>query len=249
MLVAADTRDVLVLCYHAVSEDWPADLSITPAAFERQVGGLLRRGWTPATFTDAVLRPPAAKTLAVTFDDAYRSVGERARPILDRLGAPATVFVPTDWPDCGEPMHWPGIEQWLGTPHEPELVPHTWDELRALDAHGWEVGAHTCSHPHLTGLDDEALARELTASRAVCMEALGHECTSVAYPYGDADARVVAAAGAAGYRAAAALPGSFATPAALEFPRVGVWHVDGRRGWRFRLKVGPARAIRRRRGG
>jgi len=29
--------DVLVLCYHAVSEDWDADLSVSPAQLESQV--------------------------------------------------------------------------------------------------------------------------------------------------------------------------------------------------------------------
>jgi hypothetical protein len=41
----------LVLCYHALSPTWEAELSITPDAFERQIELLLRRGWHPATFT------------------------------------------------------------------------------------------------------------------------------------------------------------------------------------------------------
>ena len=64
-------------------------------------------------------------------------------------------------------------------------------------------------------------------------------CTSVAYPYGDVDARVVAAAAAAGYRAGAALPKQWpATPYdPLEHPRVGIWHRDRRP--RFALKTSP----------
>ena len=61
-------------------------LSVTPAAFERQLELLLRRGYQGATFHDAVTRPRAGKTVAVTFDDAYLSVLELALPILDRLG-------------------------------------------------------------------------------------------------------------------------------------------------------------------
>jgi peptidoglycan/xylan/chitin deacetylase (PgdA/CDA1 family) len=235
--------DVLVLCYHAVSARWPAPLSITPAALERQVTGLLRRGWVPATFTDAVLAPPARRTLAITFDDAFASVGTLAGPLLTRLGAPATVFVPTDWPDRGVPMQWPGIDRWIGTEHERELQPLSWSQLRGLADGGWEIGAHTCSHPHLTTLDDDRLASELRRSRELCAERMQRACRSIAYPYGDVDARVVAATGAAGYETAAALSGPRHRPGALEWPRVGVWHADGERHPRFRLKT--AGAVRR----
>ena len=82
--------DVLVLCYHALSPTWPAALSIDPAAFERQLQGLARRGYRGATLRQAIEDPPAARTVAVTFDDAYVSVLELAQPILDRLGWPAS---------------------------------------------------------------------------------------------------------------------------------------------------------------
>ena len=35
-----------------------------------------------------------------------------------------------------------------------------WDEVRGLRDRGWEIGAHTCSHPHLTRCDEAALGRE-----------------------------------------------------------------------------------------
>ena len=74
--------DVLVLCYHAVSESWAAPLSVTPRGFERQLRLLSDRGYRGETFTEAVLAPEGAKTMAVTFDDAYRSVFEVGLPIL-----------------------------------------------------------------------------------------------------------------------------------------------------------------------
>ena len=42
--------DPLVLCYHAVSERWPAPLSVTPDAFERQLRRLSRGGFRGVTF-------------------------------------------------------------------------------------------------------------------------------------------------------------------------------------------------------
>ena len=168
------TSRVLVLCYHAVSDEWPAALSVTSAALRGQLERLLRKGWTPSTFTDAVARASGDRTLAVTFDDAFASVGSLAAPILADLGVPATVFVPTDWP--GARMRWPGIDHWAATPHAHELQAMTWDELRALAADGWEIASHTCSHPRLSGLDDDAIHRELTTSRAVCEREIGRPC-------------------------------------------------------------------------
>lgn len=230
--------DVIVLCYHALSPGWKADLSTTPERFERQISLLLARGYRCVTFTEAVGGAGDGRIVAVTFDDAYRSVLELARPILDRLDAPATVFVPTDSIGTSEPMHWPGIDRWLGGSHEPELTPMSWAELSSLEAAGWEIGSHTGSHPHLTQLDDNALRAELTRSKAACEEHLTRACTSLAYPYGDVDPRVVAATAGAGYRAAAGLPHRLHSPDALNWPRIGVYGLDG--DFRFRLKVSPA---------
>lgn len=236
-------RDVLVLCYHAVSPSWDAPLSVRPDRLERQLKSLLRRGYRGATFADAVCRPSASRTLAVTFDDAYRSVLDLAFPILDRLRLPGTVFVPTDFAGKEGPMSWPGIDGWVGGPHERELHPLGWQELRRLRDAGWEVGSHTVSHPKLTDLDDRALGAELRESRTACEHAMDAPCESIAYPYGDVDARVARASGEAGYTAGAALPARFDVTHPLQWPRVGIYHADAQ--WRFWLKASrPLRRLR-----
>jgi peptidoglycan/xylan/chitin deacetylase (PgdA/CDA1 family) len=238
-------NDVLVLCYHAVSERWEASIAVPPERLRAQVARLLRGGYRPTTFTQAVLDPPAGRTLAVTFDDAYRSVLELARPVLDELGVVASIYVPTDFAGQATPMAWPGIDEWLGGPHEHELLPLGWDELGVLADAGWEVGSHTRSHPHLTTLtDDDALAAELAESRAAVTRALGRPCRSIAYPYGDMDRRVVEMARRAGYEAGGAI-GSTRPPSRLDWPRVGVYQRDDAR--RFALKASPlVRRLRRR---
>src|SRR4051812_25012590 len=120
--------DILVLCYHAVSAEWPAALSVTPEHFEEQLGLLVRRGYAGATLEQAITEPPGPRTVAITFDDAYRSVLELALPMMRRHGLPGSIYVPTDWPERGAPMSWEGIDQWLGGPHEAELHCLTWDE-------------------------------------------------------------------------------------------------------------------------
>lgn len=228
-------NDLLVLCYHAVSERWPASLSVTPDAFAAQLRILVRRGYRGATFTEAVTGPADGRRVVITFDDAYRSVLSRAFPLLDGLGLPATVFAPTAFVGAEEPMAWRGVDVWLGTEHEDELVPLSWDELAYLAGKGWEVGSHTCTHPRLPELDDASLAAELREAKHGCERNLGVPCRSIAYPFGAVDDRVVAAAAEAGYVAGAALPRRFPHPTPLLWPRVGVFHRDSNA--RFRLKT------------
>jgi peptidoglycan/xylan/chitin deacetylase (PgdA/CDA1 family) len=227
-----------VLCYHALSDTWPATLSITPAAFDAQLSYLARRGYRGVTFSEAVRLGPDAPVVAVTFDDAFTSVLELGVPLLERHGWPATVFVPTRFPGSGGPLKWDGIDQWIGGPHEGEMGCLDWDQLRALAGKGWEVGSHTRSHPHLTQLGDAELTEELARSREETAHGLGAECTSIAYPYGDVDERVAAAAGDAGYSYGATLSASIPRPAPLLWPRTGLYHGDAT--WRWRLKLSPA---------
>ena len=234
----------LVLCYHAVSKDWEAPLSITPDALSEQLAHLVRHGYTGATFSDIARGRTSGKVVAVTFDDAYRSVHRLAWPILKSFGLPGTLFVPTRYAGREEPMAWPGIDAWIGGPHESELVPMSWDEIRELHSDGWEIGSHTVSHPKLTTLSDEQLEEELSASRTACEEAVGAPCESLAFPYGDHDDRVVSATGRAGYLAAATLPSRWSGEMPLRWPRVGIYNADDMR--MFRLKVStPMRRLRR----
>jgi peptidoglycan/xylan/chitin deacetylase (PgdA/CDA1 family) len=164
-------------------------------------------------------------------------VREVALPVLRRLGVPATVFAPTALVGRSEAMVWPGLEDWSRGPHAQELCGLGWPELAELATEGWEIGSHTRSHPRLTDIDDAALADELGGSRADCEAALGLPCEALAYPYGALDARVVTAAAAAGYRAAASPPGRPLGPRALTFPRIGLYERDER--GRLRTKLSP----------
>ncbi len=228
-------RDVIALCYHAVSPSWRCSLAVTPSQLQRQLSLLVGRGWVGATFSQAVLNPPARRTLAVTFDDAFASVIELAFPILSALGLPGTVFAPTSFMNERQPLSWPGIEHWHDSADADELASMDWNDLKALATAGWEIGSHTRTHPRLTLLDDERLTDELSSSRVECEERLGRECTSIAYPYGDADPRVWARARGAGYHTGAMLGRSLARLHPYREPRIGIYNIDA--GWRYRLKV------------
>jgi len=235
--LAANTHaGLLVLCYHALSHDWQADLSVTPARFAEQLTYLSDHGYRGVTFTEALTGKLDGPCVAITFDDGYVSNYELARPILADHGMPATVFVPTDYLGGG-PMSWPGIDRWIGTPSEDELRPMSWNQARTLHSEGWELGSHTLSHPRLTEVPDEQLDRELTESRAVLERELGAPCTSLAFPYGDHDQRVIDATARAGYEVAGTLPTRTDVSSVLAWPRIGIYNADGAR--TFRFKVSP----------
>jgi heparosan-N-sulfate-glucuronate 5-epimerase len=236
----AGAEDVLVLCYHAVSEDWNGVLAVTPDQLDAQLAYLGTQGFRGVTFSEAVGSREGGRRVAITFDDGYRSVARLAKPILDAHGLPATVFVPTDFVGTERPVSWAGIDDWLNGPHANELIPMSWQEATTLAESGWEIGSHTRSHAQLTKLDDVRLQAELEGSRAECERHLGSPCKSLAYPYGDVDTRVMEAAMATGYSAAAGVAAGPGRAAHYCWPRVGVYRADGHRS--FQLKA--SRAVR-----
>jgi colanic acid/amylovoran biosynthesis glycosyltransferase len=94
-----------VLMFHRIADPhrtlWlnPGLVSATPTVFGRIVE-LLAREYYIASMDealDAVVRnrPLPARSVLLTFDDAYRDFAANAWPILKRYGLPATLFVPT----------------------------------------------------------------------------------------------------------------------------------------------------------
>jgi peptidoglycan/xylan/chitin deacetylase (PgdA/CDA1 family) len=213
----------LVLCYHAVSEEWEHALAVRAADFEQQLRRMIGRGYRPATAAEVVRSD--GRLLHVTFDDAYRSV-EHALPALGRLGIPATVFVCTEYAESGSPLSIPELaEEAARLPTE--LATLDWPAVRELGSRGVEVGSHTVTHAHLPTVSDAELTRELQESKQRLETEVGSPCRFLAYPYGEHDARVREAARKAGYEAAFALPGREAPLDPFAFPRVGIWRKDG----------------------
>jgi peptidoglycan/xylan/chitin deacetylase (PgdA/CDA1 family) len=227
----------LVLAYHAVGA-WSSALAIREPALRAQLSLLGRRGYEGLTAAEAERRRQGgtlpARAVVVTFDDGFRSV-LRAKPILDEVGFPATVFAVTSFVESGEPLRWPGLEQ-----SEESLG---WSELELLREAGWEVGSHTATHPLLPDLDDAELERELADSRATIRERLG-SCETLAYPYGRADERAAAAAARAGYVAAFTLGHAHRPDEPLRRPRLGLRAAD--RGLRLRVRLSTGAALARR---
>ncbi len=227
----------LLLAYHAVGSSSPT-LAIPEPVLRAQLSLLRRRGYVGLTAAEAERRRQEgtlpARTVVVTFDDGFRSV-LRAKPILEEVGFPGTVFAVTSFVDSGEPLRWAGLEA-----SEESLG---WSELELLRDAGWEVGSHTSTHPLLPDLDDLELERELVDSRERIQQRLG-SCETLAYPYGRGDERTAAAAEQAGYRAAFTLGRVHRPDQPFRRPRLGLR--SGDRGLRLRLRLSSGAGLLRR---
>jgi peptidoglycan/xylan/chitin deacetylase (PgdA/CDA1 family) len=114
------------------------------------------------------------------------------------------------------------------------------NRVRRLQAMGFDIGAHTCSHPILTQLPDAEAEREIRVSRDVLEATLDAEVALFAYPNGrtemDFDRRHVAMARRAGYSAAFTTDAGVCDHAAdrWRLPRFTPWdHTE----MRFRLQL------------
>lgn len=176
----ADTvQSVSILTYHSISNE-PGPTSIAPEIFAAQMQAVRHVGVDVAPLSHveewhAGKRDFKRRTIAITFDDAFRDFAQNAFPVLRKMGFPATVFVPTSVVG--------GKENWGGANPEPRALMN-WDEIRRLAAAGVTFGSHTRTHCDLTTLPPEALEAELTASRKELEESLGRPAPHFAPPYG-----------------------------------------------------------------
>ncbi|MEM1365598.1 MAG: polysaccharide deacetylase family protein [Pseudomonadota bacterium] len=89
-----------VFMFHEItaSRDDRLGLGCTVADFEATLSRIKRSGRDFVTLTEAKARltnSDARPFVALTFDDGYRDNIELALPVMERFGAPATIFVPT----------------------------------------------------------------------------------------------------------------------------------------------------------
>jgi peptidoglycan/xylan/chitin deacetylase (PgdA/CDA1 family) len=190
----------VILGYHGIASASPRDdlfrLLIPPDQFVAQLELLLGSGFHFTTLTDLVDKldggdsPPGYAV--VTFDDGLRDNYTTALPILRHYEIPATVYVCVGFIGGSSP--------WIGRGPAAEMLSE--DEVRALAAAGWEIGAHTMTHPDLSQLDYDGCLSEIESSRDALARIAGAPIETFAYPFGRYGTAAVAAVRDAGFRAA-----------------------------------------------
>ncbi|MCS6829192.1 MAG: polysaccharide deacetylase family protein [bacterium] len=220
---------VPILMYHNVGEG-ERHLTVSPQALARQCRLLRAMGFHAITLRELgeqlQMERIARRVVVLTFDDALLGVYQYALPTLRNYGWSATVFA---------------VSQRLG--QETDWAPRyrhrvmSRQQLVDLHAQGWEVGAHTLTHPYLTRLPPEDAWREVAQSREELQQLVRAEVYSFCYPYGDFNGDTVQMVRASGYRVACTVHKGLACPQDDPFtlPRVPVACSDGATGLLYRL--------------
>jgi peptidoglycan/xylan/chitin deacetylase (PgdA/CDA1 family) len=171
----------VVLMYHHVDANTPAATSISPAVFREQIEFLEREDVHVMPLLDLLDALAAGESvpensIAISFDDGYRSVLTEALPLLEARGWPFTVFVNTEAIDAG-------YRGYLG-----------WDDLRLLGEKGATIGNHSVTHAHLVRRSaDETesdwrrrVSGEIVQANERLRAEVGEYLVPVfAYPYGE----------------------------------------------------------------
>lgn len=117
-LAAGRLGSVAILLYHRVAElrADPQQLAVTPANFDDHLAHL-REHCTPVALDDVPrllrARRLPRRPVALTFDDGYRDNLHAAKPLLERHGVPATVFVTTGYVGAAREFWWDELERLL----------------------------------------------------------------------------------------------------------------------------------------
>lgn len=245
---------VPILMYHSLSAACTPGFgrwTLSPDRLEAHLEYLSREGYRTITVAELAEHPhhralgSPGRLIVLTFDDGYADFRDVAVPMLLRYGMTATLFVPTGYVG--------GHSGWMRGEGEGTRPVLSWPELDEIARHGFEIGAHSHTHPELDTLPARVRAEEVRLPKLLLEERLGLQVRSFAYPFGHYGRRVRETVAAAGYTAACTMNSWAATPGdhPLELPRVSVFDDTDVESLAARMSAsrGPARraALRARR--
>jgi len=188
-------RSYVVLVYHRFAGELKPGqerIDIAPRRFARQLRALRLAGFRPVSpqqivaFHEGKRDAVPRRGVAITVDDAIEDCLE---PLRRHARWEPQLFVPTA--ELGRTAHW--------IDGEPVA---SWEQVAELAQAGVWIGSHTRHHRRLTSLGEEERAEELAGSLAELRERIPGALAILAYPNGDHDDAVCAAAQRAGYVAA-----------------------------------------------
>jgi peptidoglycan/xylan/chitin deacetylase (PgdA/CDA1 family) len=178
----------LILGYHRVADAGsdPRGMCVSPRHFEQHLE-VIRRVAFPVTLDELVRGLPGElppRALALTFDDGYADVLQRAQPLLELYQLPASVFVVTGC--VGSRFPWDEEQESQEAAQARAL---TAGELVCL-AHKpmIDIGAHTVNHPQLALLPSATQEKEVAGSKKALESLLEKPVRAFSYPHGSSSA-------------------------------------------------------------
>jgi len=185
----------VVLIYHRVGRRSELAVDLPLPLYQAQMEELTAAGRVVSlgTVLSLLARPeePPVHPVVVTFDDGTADFADLALPVLSAMGAPATLYVATDFIDSGRSF-----------PHAG--TPLSWGALRDVVSTGLvTIGSHTHTHALLDRLPPDQVAEELDRSIKLIEDHLGQTPEHFAYPKALLGSEVAQAAVRARFRSAA----------------------------------------------
>lgn len=220
---------VPILMYHAIAGEGPGPVSLGPGVFREQLGVLADAGARAVTVSEYVAahranRPLPARSVVLTFDDAYADFADEVFPRLERYGWTATVFVPVLPVEAGQPWD-------CGDGYPRRLM--SWGTIGELASRGIEFAAHSMSHSDLTRLSAERARDEIVTSGARLYDRTGRVAEGFAPPLG----RITPAIRREisrhyGWCAGTRMDRADARSDLFDLPRIEMWYFRNVRRWR-----------------
>lgn len=170
--------EIPILMYHEIRDQYDNMMCISQKEFSRQMSLLKRQNYK--TISLARLKKGVEnneetneKLVVITFDDGREGVYSNAYPILRDNGFIATLYVVPSWI---EGKRIPLEEQYSAF--------MSWENLKELSNHGYDIGSHTFSHQLLVNLENEVLKKELDLADKFIKDNLGLDVKHFSYPFG-----------------------------------------------------------------
>ncbi len=183
-------RDIFT--YHKVGSEFELGITtVTQSRFKGHLDFLSAAGKRFQNASDLVFNGANGDEVALTFDDGYESIYTRVFPELRDRGITGTVFPVVG--AIGRDNRWDirlSLKRF-------RLL--SWEHLSELSRSGFEIGSHTVSHGDLTRMNAPRLRSELRDSKHMLEDRLGTGVTSIAFPFGRHNSRVICEAVDAGY--------------------------------------------------
>jgi peptidoglycan/xylan/chitin deacetylase (PgdA/CDA1 family) len=167
-----------IITYHSIDSSG-SPVSLSKESFASHAAFLASGRVKVLPLAGIMNAPDDEDAVALTFDDGFRNFASQVLPVLRENAIPATVFVVSD--AVGASNAWGGREE----PGIPTLPLMDWDELQGVAEAGFEIGAHTRRHPHLTKLSPAQLEDETAGCVDRIRAELGVRASQFSYPYGD----------------------------------------------------------------
>jgi peptidoglycan/xylan/chitin deacetylase (PgdA/CDA1 family) len=155
---------------------------LTQETFGSQIGWMKESGFRGLSVSEALQYPPTP-SVCITFDDGCETDLIAAAPVLSAAGFHATFYVTAGF---------------LGTSGYLNR-----NQLRELDALGFEIGCHSMTHSYLSDLAEPELKREIVDAKFEIEQMLGHTIEHFSCPGGRYDGRTLEMARRAGFRSVA----------------------------------------------